>query len=107
MADFSNFGASLDLFAPGENIISTWIDGETETSSGTSMAASHVAGYAAYLLGMDSSLTPAGIASTIGGGALSDALGKIREFPNPTLHPLPPDAEIDVIHSRRNRQQAA
>lgn len=86
MADFSNFGASLDLFAPGENITSTWIDGKTETISGTSMATPHVAGYAAYLLGLDSTLSPVDITSTIGSNALSNVISGIREFPSPMLH---------------------
>jgi len=43
------------------------------------MATPHVAGYAAYLLGLDSSLSPTEIASCIDGKALNGMLSGIRE----------------------------
>ncbi|XP_072175360.1 uncharacterized protein [Diadema setosum] len=43
-SSFSNFGESLDIFAPGTDITSTWNDLSTKTISGTSMACPHVAG---------------------------------------------------------------
>jgi len=48
--------------------------------SGTSMAASHVAGYAAYLLTLDSALTPATVLATIKSQALKNTLTGIRKF---------------------------
>jgi cerevisin len=53
-AYFSNYGKCNDIFAPGLNILSTWIGSEhaTNTISGTSMASPHIAGLLAYYLSL-------------------------------------------------------
>ncbi|HYW08363.1 MAG TPA: S8 family peptidase [Longimicrobium sp.] len=50
-ASYSNYGSCVDLYAPGSSITSTWLNGGTNTISGTSMASPHVAGVAAMYKG--------------------------------------------------------
>ncbi|VUC31357.1 unnamed protein product [Clonostachys rosea] len=63
-SSFSNYGAVLDIFAPGTSILSSYIgsNSATATLSGTSMATPHVTGLVLYLLsleGISSSAIPA------------------------------------------------
>jgi subtilisin family serine protease len=60
-ASFSNYGSCLDIFAPGVRIesASTASNTATKVMSGTSMAAPHVAGAAALVLGAHPDWTPA------------------------------------------------
>lgn len=76
-ANFSNYGPCLDLFAPGVNILSAWHTGDnaTQTVSGTSMAAPHVAGVAALFLENAPSALPAEVADALINAATHGVIG--------------------------------
>ncbi len=56
-AYFSNYGTCNDIFAPGLNVLSTWIGSKYATNiiSGTSMASPHICGLLAYFLSLQPS----------------------------------------------------
>jgi subtilisin len=71
-SDFSNFGADVDLIAPGTCIESTWMNGGYNTVSGTSMASPHVAGGAALYRATHPAATPAAVKSALQGAGSLD-----------------------------------
>lgn len=61
IASFSNLGSLIDIYAPGEQIRSSWLGGKHRRMNGTSMATSHVSGAIALLLARRPGLKPAEI----------------------------------------------
>lgn len=83
-AEWSNFGAALDIFAPGVDILSAYAASDTATriASGTSMATPHVSGLVLYLksvYGLDAVRSAADVTSRIKALATRDVLSGIGE----------------------------
>jgi len=87
-SSFSNWGSCVDIFAPGSSITSTWINSNnsTNTISGTSMAAPHVAGAAALYLDANSTAAPSEVFSALLNNATTGRLGSLNGSPNRLLY---------------------
>jgi subtilisin family serine protease len=102
-ADFSNYGACVDIFAPGVEITSSsyWGDYITQVMSGTSMAAPHIAGAAALYLETHPAASPAEVTNAIRSAATQGVVTDIdgttpnlfiftgSSSPTPTPSPSP------------------
>ena len=106
-SSFSNWGSSVDLFAPGEAIVTAANDGDTEflAASGTSAATAHVAGVAALYLGANQAALPgtvhAAVLAAATKGVVSDAGAG---SPNDLLYSgfFQAEATISVTHPNRS-----
>ncbi|EJD51050.1 subtilisin-like protein [Auricularia subglabra TFB-10046 SS5] len=85
IAWYSNFGPTVDIFAPGDNITSA--DYSTRDgyilNSGTSMASPHVAGLTAYVIALEGDKPPAEILARIKEWSPD---GLLREIPEGTIN---------------------
>ena len=115
---FSNVSEALDLFAPGERIVSAWPSLGIEPRDGTSMAAPHVTGAWAILRQVDPTLDVATIRSLLqNSGLLIQDFELIRPRVRldaaleAVLQGLPeedylsvPEGELSVTNTVRSRQ---
>jgi subtilisin family serine protease len=85
-ASYSNYGSCVDVYAPGSSITSTWLNGGTNTISGTSMASPHVAGVGALYKATFGNAATSTIDSWIKTNAVANLVtGNITGTPNRLL----------------------
>ncbi|HEX7305239.1 S8 family peptidase [Lentzea sp.] len=90
-ASFSNYGSCTDIYAPGQNIVSSWNTNDTATNniSGTSMATPHVAGAAALWLATHPTDSPAAVWSGLDAASTPNKITNVgANTPNKLLYTL-------------------
>jgi subtilisin family serine protease len=86
-ASFSNYGSCVDTYAPGVSITSDWLNGGTNTISGTSMASPHAAGVGALYKAVNGNVASSTVANWITSNAtLNVIIGNPSGTPNRLLY---------------------
>ncbi|CAH0055413.1 unnamed protein product [Clonostachys solani] len=75
----ANYGAVVDIFAPGQSILTTYLNGGTATLSGGSFSSAHICGLAAYLSALEETPNPATLCTRIRELATSNTLTGIPQ----------------------------
>ena len=86
VASYSDFGTCVDVFAPGDQLLSDWLGGGTRVLSGTSMACGVVTGAVALYLQSAPSATPAQVLSHLQSTATVGALSNAGAIQNRLLY---------------------
>ncbi|KAJ3325588.1 serine protease [Boothiomyces sp. JEL0866] len=79
LADFTNYGPCVNLYAPGADILSVSLDVGPKSLSGTSQAAPHAAGQMAIILAVNPDLKPVQLYEALQIAATNSTLGKLHE----------------------------
>lgn len=85
-AGFSNHGACVDVFAPGDSVTLTRKNGSAGPRAGTSFSAPYVAGVAALVLEEHPTWTPQQVADAVRLRATIGVLGDVSGAPNRLLY---------------------
>jgi len=93
LADYSNYGAAIDLTAPGDEIASTFPDDRYAALSGTSMASPHVAGVAALVRSVNPTLSNRDVIGLL--------IRTSRDLGRPGWDPLYGHGQVDVAAALR------
>ncbi|HEY8342136.1 MAG TPA: S8 family peptidase [Calditerricola sp.] len=97
LATYSNYGSSIDLTAPGDNIASTFPDNQYAAMSGTSMASPHVAGVAALVRSVNPTLSNREVMALL--------IRTSRDLGRPGWDPLYGHGQVDVAAALREAER--